>query len=37
MLKLVIERDREIARFIPVPFWAIETMVSSAGQSFNAA
>ncbi|HCM5829499.1 DNA topoisomerase III [Klebsiella pneumoniae] len=35
-LKLVVDRDREIARFISVPFWAIETTLSSAGQSFTA-
>ncbi|WP_264041079.1 DNA topoisomerase III [Pectobacterium carotovorum] len=35
-LKLVVDRDREIARFVSVPFWAVETVLSSAGQSFTA-
>ncbi|MCL6324675.1 MULTISPECIES: DNA topoisomerase III [Pectobacterium] len=36
-LKLVVDRDREIACFVSVPFWAVETVLSSAGQSFTAA
>ncbi|MEI7253030.1 DNA topoisomerase, partial [Pectobacterium versatile] len=36
-LKLVVDRDREIACFVSVPFWAVETALSSAGQSFIAA
>ncbi|MCB1642162.1 MAG: DNA topoisomerase III, partial [Xanthomonadales bacterium] len=35
-LKLVVDRDREIARFVSVPFWAVEVTLSHAGQSFIA-
>lgn len=35
-LRLVVDRDREIARFVPVPFWAIELALSSRGQRFTA-
>jgi DNA topoisomerase-3 len=35
-LKLVVDRDREIARFVSVPFWAIDVLLSHAGQSFTA-
>lgn len=35
-LKLVVDRDREIARFVSLPFWAIEVALSHAGQSFVA-
>ena len=35
-LKLVVDRDREIARFVPVPYWAIDVVASHAGQSFVA-
>nr|WP_239150982.1 DNA topoisomerase III [Burkholderia pseudomallei] len=35
-LRLVVDRDREIARFVPVPFWAIELALSSHGQRFTA-
>lgn len=35
-LKLVVDRDREIARFVSVPFWAIEVALSHAGQTFLA-
>ncbi|MEI7419210.1 DNA topoisomerase, partial [Pectobacterium parmentieri] len=28
-LKLVVDRDREIACFVSVPFWAVETTLSS--------
>ena len=35
-LRLVVDRDREIARFVSVPFWAIEVALSHAGQSFVA-
>ncbi|MCP5349245.1 MAG: DNA topoisomerase III [Pseudomonadales bacterium] len=35
-LKLVADRDREIARFVSVPFWAIDVLLSHAGQSFTA-
>ncbi|MDP9123500.1 MAG: DNA topoisomerase III [Pseudomonadota bacterium] len=35
-LKLVVDRDREIARFVSVPFWAIEVALSHAGQPFIA-
>ncbi|MFC4250336.1 DNA topoisomerase III [Sinimarinibacterium flocculans] len=33
-LKLVVDRDREIARFVSVPYWAIEVTLSASGQSF---
>ncbi|MCI4239425.1 DNA topoisomerase III [Dickeya dianthicola] len=36
-LKLVVDRDREIARFVSVPFWAVEVVLSNSGQSFTAA
>ncbi len=36
-LRLVVDRDREIASFVPVPYWAIEVMLSHDGQSFAAA
>jgi DNA topoisomerase III len=35
-LRLVVDRDREIARFVPVPFWTIELALSSNGQHFSA-
>lgn len=35
-LKLVVDRDREIARFVSVPFWAIEVALSAGGPSFIA-
>lgn len=35
-LRLVVERDREIARFVSVPFWAIDVALSASGQSFIA-
>lgn len=35
-LKLVVDRDREIARFVSVPYWAIDVSLSYAGQSFTA-
>ncbi|HAV88875.1 TPA: DNA topoisomerase III [Pseudomonas aeruginosa] len=35
-LKLVVDRDREIARFASVPFWATEVALSHAGQTFVA-
>jgi DNA topoisomerase-3 len=35
-LKLVVDRDREIARFVSVPFWAIDVSLSACGQSFTA-
>lgn len=35
-LKLVVDRDREIARFVSVPFWAVDVLLSHAGQSFIA-
>ncbi len=35
-LKLVVDRDREIAKFVSVPFWTIEVMLDHAGQSFTA-
>ncbi|CAJ2794481.1 DNA topoisomerase III family protein [Burkholderia pseudomallei] len=35
-LRLVVDRDREITRFVPVPFWAIELVLISNGQRFTA-
>ncbi|WP_439859773.1 DNA topoisomerase III [Pseudomonas sp. MBLB4136] len=35
-LRLVVDRDRSIAAFVPVPYWAIEVQLESAGTAFNA-
>jgi len=35
-LRLVVERDRQIAGFVPVPFWAIGVMLSHDGARFLA-
>ena len=35
-LKLVTDRDREIAAFVSVPFWSIDVVLSCAGQTFSA-
>ena len=35
-LRLVVDRDREIARFVAVPYWAIDIALSSSGQKFVA-
>ena len=35
-LKLVVDRDRDIARFVSVPYWAADVLLSHAGQSFTA-
>lgn len=35
-LKLVVDRDREIARFISVSYWAIDVALSAGGQAFTA-
>ena len=35
-LKLVVDRDREIAAFQSVPFWAIDASLSAGGQTFSA-
>jgi DNA topoisomerase-3 len=35
-LKLVVDRAREIARFVSVPFWAVDVVLSHAGNSFSA-
>ncbi|NMG03704.1 DNA topoisomerase III [Azoarcus taiwanensis] len=35
-LKPVVDRDREIAHFVAVPFWAVEVVLSQAGQFFTA-
>ncbi len=35
-LKLVVDRDREIARFVCVPYWTVDVLLSHAGQSFTA-
>ncbi|HCJ1229257.1 TPA: DNA topoisomerase III [Pseudomonas aeruginosa] len=35
-LKLVVDRDREIAAFASVPYWAIDAVLSTDGQAFTA-
>lgn len=35
-LKLVVDRDREIACFVSVPYWAVDVLLSDAGRSFVA-
>ncbi|HHG5367059.1 TPA: DNA topoisomerase III [Pseudomonas aeruginosa] len=35
-LKLVVDRDREIAAFVSVPYWAIDVSLSAGGQAFIA-
>ncbi|TBW39929.1 DNA topoisomerase III [Azotobacter chroococcum] len=35
-LRLVVDRDRSIADFVPVPFWAIEVQLLSDGTPFTA-
>lgn len=35
-LRLIVDRDREIARFVAVPYWTIDVALSAAGQSFSA-
>lgn len=35
-LRLVVDRDREIAAFVSVPFWSIEAALSCTGQTFTA-
>jgi DNA topoisomerase-3 len=35
-LRLVVDREREIARFAPVPYWAIDVSLSSGESSFAA-
>ena len=35
-LRLVVDRDREITRFVPVPFWVIELALASNGKRFIA-
>ncbi|NQB59794.1 DNA topoisomerase, partial [Pseudomonas aeruginosa] len=35
-LKLVVDRDREIARFVSMPYWAVDVLLSHAGRSFTA-
>lgn len=35
-LKLVVDRDREIARFVSVPYWSIDVVLSHANQSYTA-
>ncbi len=35
-LKLVVDRDREIATFVSVPYWAIDVFLSAGGQAFSA-
>lgn len=35
-LRLVVDRDREIATFVSVPFWAIDVALSAASQAFTA-
>lgn len=35
-LKLVVDRDRSIANFVPVPYWAIDVQLLAEGCRFNA-
>lgn len=35
-LKLVVDRDREIAAFVSMPYWAIDVSLSAGGQAFTA-
>ncbi|HYQ37910.1 MAG TPA: DNA topoisomerase III [Pseudomonas sp.] len=35
-LRLVVDRDRSIAAFVPVPFWAIDVQLREGGTSFTA-
>ncbi|EOZ3447753.1 TPA: DNA topoisomerase III [Pseudomonas aeruginosa] len=35
-LRLVVDRDREIAAFVSVPYWAIDVSLSASGQAFTA-
>ncbi|WP_145009763.1 DNA topoisomerase III [Pseudomonas oryzihabitans] len=35
-LRLVVDRDREIAHFVPVPFWSMEVLLAANGQTFTA-
>ncbi|KRW68027.1 DNA topoisomerase III [Pseudomonas sp. TTU2014-105ASC] len=35
-LKLVVDRDRAIAAFVSVPYWAIDVSLSAGGQAFTA-
>ncbi|MBG6467780.1 DNA topoisomerase III [Pseudomonas aeruginosa] len=35
-LKLVVDRDREIAAFVSVPYWAIDVALAAGGQTFTA-
>jgi len=35
-LRLVVDRDREIARFISVPYWTVEVLLTQSGHAFSA-
>lgn len=35
-LKLVVDRDREIARFVSVPYWVVEVALNAASANFTA-
>ncbi|MCY1398194.1 DNA topoisomerase 3 [compost metagenome] len=35
-LRLVVDRDRSIANFVPVPYWAIDVQLQSDGMTFTA-
>lgn len=35
-LRLVVDRDREIARFVSVPYWAVDVLLSHSGHTFRA-
>jgi DNA topoisomerase-3 len=35
-LQLVVQRDREIAKFVPIPYWSIDVRLSSSGHAFLA-
>src|SRR5258708_34638032 len=34
-LRLVVDRDREIAKFVSVPYWAIDVVMLAGGKSFT--
>src|SRR3990167_2048573 len=35
-LRLVVERDRAIAAFVPTPYWEVEVQLSAGGHAFSA-
>jgi DNA topoisomerase-3 len=34
-LRLVVDRDRAIAAFVPMPFWGIEATLQADGETFK--